>query len=94
MKWLTPRPRAGVAEVAVVEAVAGIVAREVVERGWIDEQRERHLAVIFYDEQLLARASIRCEPVARRLVDDEIVDGDAGVDAIQGLEAALHAVQH
>src|SRR5262245_32379915 len=80
-----------IAEVMIAEAPPRSVRGQVRQRRRIDEQRDRHLAVVLADKQLLARPPHRRKDFARRLVDHEIVDRDAGIDSVQRLEPTLYA---
>ena len=67
------------------------MTHEVRDRGRIDEQGDRHLAVRLAYEELLARPALRLDRVARGFIDHEVVDRDAGIESVKRLEAALDA---
>jgi hypothetical protein len=78
-----------VAEVVLAQPARRIVGQQVSEHVRIDEQRQPQLALDLADQQLLARPARRDQRVAQLVADDEVADLDAGVDAVQALQATL-----
>src|SRR5699024_8122675 len=82
-----------VTEVVIAQAARRIVLVEVRDHRRLDIEREVHLAVLFDDEELFARTPISDQLVAILRADDEVTDGETGVDAVLRFEPALHPAE-
>jgi len=85
--------QAEVREVAFVQLRRRVVAFEVRDRRGVDEQCHPKLAVRLTQEQLLARRARRLHLAALVGVDDERVDREARLDAIERLQPELQPCQ-
>src|SRR6185369_1402515 len=88
--------QAEVPEVVLRQAPRRIVALQVRERLLVEEQAQRQLLAGLRHQELLAGPALLAADgvVASVLADHEGVDIQAGLNAVQRLEPALHACEH